>query len=81
MALAPDVVASSTLPEIDPLEPADELEPSVSEPVAETPAEELRELDGPDAEIDVDFADVLPPLDRDETEANEAIEEELEEAI
>ncbi|MDA0799214.1 MAG: tetratricopeptide repeat protein [Chloroflexi bacterium] len=81
MAPAPASAAPSTLPEIDPLEPIEELEPVVFKPVAETPAEELRELDGPDAEMEVEFADPLPPLERDEAEDEESLEEEFEEAI
>jgi hypothetical protein len=54
----------------------DDPESLVVKPVAETPAEELRELDGPDADVDVGFVDALAPL-----ESEAAFEEELEEAI
>lgn len=81
MAPAPASTESASLPELDPLDPMDELEPVVVQPVAETPAEELREVDGPDAEIEVEFADALPPLESDEAEGEEALEEEFEEAI
>lgn len=77
MAPAPASPAAP-LPEVASLE---EREPLAVEPVAETPAEELRELEGPDAEVDVEFTDTLPPLEDEEAEDEEAFEEELEEAI
>jgi hypothetical protein len=55
--------------------------------VAETPLEELREFDGPVAEIkalpeaDLELADLVPALDTDDASEDEAFEEELEEAI
>jgi hypothetical protein len=65
----------------------DEPEPAITEPVAETPLEELREFDGPVAEIkalpeaDLELADLVPALDTDDASEDEAFEEELEEAI
>lgn len=86
-ALGATPVETSVPPVID----WDDPEPAIAEPVAETPAEELRELDGPDAEIsddeiesDVELADVGALLE-DEDDAGdedaEDVEQELEEAI
>jgi hypothetical protein len=86
MAAAPDAPAP-VMPELDSDVIEQELGPLVVEPVAETPAEELRELDGPDAEpeAEIEFTDELPMIDGvdagDDAEGAEAFEGELEEAI
>jgi hypothetical protein len=69
------------------LDPTDEPEPAITEPVAERPLGEIREFYRPVAEIealpeaDVGLADLVPALDTDDASEDEAFEEELEEAI
>jgi hypothetical protein len=81
---APSPAVPAALSELD---PTDELEPAITEPVAGTPLEELQECDGPVAEIealpeaDVELAHLVPALDTDDASEDENFEEELEEAI
>jgi hypothetical protein len=91
----PALAAEAPAPVVPTIEPAgdltDDAEPAAATPIAETPAEELRELDGPDAELEVatepdaelnEGAALVDAADQNEAGAGEEeYEEELEEAI